>query len=168
MSSTKKRVSPTPNAHYLLGCTLLMAVSGCSSMDIAKYQLDSYCTKRGEHPFMKEAKQTGIPVVLDFGSTIVAVCYSDEEIGHFPDLGIDVIPLGESKCEKGVGIVSVSSHSIAGRAGLRVGDIVAGYGGQATATPADLRAAVDAAAAGGPVTVKFPRGMHDLTVALPF
>lgn len=168
MTLTERRFSPTPNSRSLVACTLLMAVSGCSSMDMAKYQLDRYCTKRGEHPFVKEAQQNGVPVVLDFGSTIVAVCYSDEDIVHFPDLGIDVIPLGESSGEKGVGIVSVSSRSIADGADLRVGDMIAEYAGQATARPAELRAAVDAAAIGRPVTVKFRRDKHDLTTALQF
>jgi len=168
MPFTKKQFSRTPSARPLVACALLIAVSGCSSMDMAKYKLNQYCTKRGEHPFVKEATQNGVPVVLDFGSTLVAVCYSDDEIVHFPDLGIDVISLGEVKSETGVGVVSVTLHSIADKAGLRVGDIVAQYAGQATPSPAQLRAAVDAAAKGQQVTVSYRREKHDLTAILKF
>jgi len=86
---------------------------------------------------------------------------------HFPGLGIDVIPLGESNPAKGVGIVSVLSRSIADRAGLRVGDIISEYAGQTIEKPAELRAAADAAA-GQPVTMKFRREGHDLTATVQF
>lgn len=162
MTSTGKR-----RFSFACNCALLMALSGCSSMYMAKNQMNRYCAKRGEHAFVKEATQNGIPVVLDFGSMIVAVCYSDEDVVHFPDLGIDVIPLGESKPAKGVGIVSVSSHSIADRSGLRVGDIIAEYAGQNIEKPAELRAAVDASA-GRAATMKFRRERQDLTATVQF
>ena len=169
MTFTKRQFSRTPSTRPLVVCALLIAVSGCSSMDMAKSNLNRYCAKRGEHPFVKEATQNGIPVVLDFGSMLVAVCYSDDEIVHFPDLGIDIIPLGEAKSETGgVGVISVTSHSIADKAGLRVGDIIAQYAGQVTASPAQLRAAVDAATSGQPVTVSYRREKHDLTATFKF
>src|SRR5512140_1824399 len=107
MTLTKKRLSSARNAYWLVGCTLI-AVSGCSSMDMAKDQLDRYCARRGEHPFVKEATQNGVPVVLDFGSTIVAVCYADAEREHFSDPGSGVTPLKDSKA---VGRVSGAKNS---------------------------------------------------------
>lgn len=156
-------------ARFVLACNvaLLMALSGCSSMYMAKHQMTSYCAKRGERAFIKEASQNGVPVVLDFGSTIVAICYSDEDIVHFADLGIDVIPLGESKPAKGVGVVSVSPRSIADKAGLRVGDIIAEYAGKTIEKPAELRAAVEKAA-GQAVTLKLLREQHDLSATIQF
>lgn len=60
---------------------------------MATDQLNSYCAKRDERPFLIEGTERGIPVILDFGSTLVAACYSDKDVVHFPRLGIDGIPV---------------------------------------------------------------------------
>lgn len=65
----------------------------------------------------------------------------------------------------GVGIVGVSSHSIAGRAGIRVGDIITKYAGHPIIELARLRATVDSEPRRA-VVIQFLRGKRYLTATL--
>ncbi len=82
-----------------------------------------------------------------------------------PDLGVGGLHVGPSAqgpTRSGVLVTAVASGSIAEKAGIIVGDIVHEIDGHAIDTPADMQAAIAAAAPHAAVVIKAYRGMTEM------
>ena len=89
----------------------------------------------------------------DLADAVFGIPAAVEAPDHGPRLGVVLAPAGD-----GVRVTEVTPGSVATAAGLRRGDVVVEAAGKRTATPADLRAIVDAQAPGTWLPLRVLRG----------
>lgn len=142
-----------------LGLLVLM-FDGCAMQMVEKDAYDS-CAKQGKKASIVNAKQSGIPLLIESASAMV-MCLSASYITHLPAAfgaaAVSASNLG------GVGIFAVTPGTIADKTGLKASDIVAEFGGHPVTLASDLPVAIDRVAAGTPAAVKPHRSSKELTL----
>ena len=141
-----------------------LLATGCA-MQMVEQEANDSCAKLGKKAFLANAKQSGIPLVIESASVMV-VCVGPEDITHLPaKFGADAI---SSSNLGGVGVLAVVTGSAADKAGLKPNDIISEFAGaQVTNAPA-LGAAIERTAPGDRALIKLRRKGQDATVTAQF
>jgi S1-C subfamily serine protease len=79
------------------------------------------CAKQGKKAFIFDAKQSGIPLVIESASAMV-LCVGPDDATHLPEsFGAEAVSAANFT---GAGILSVAPGSVADKAGIKANDIV--------------------------------------------
>jgi membrane-associated protease RseP (regulator of RpoE activity) len=144
----------------LLGFVL----AGCAAQMVEKDATDS-CAKQGKKAFIFDARQRGIPLLIDSASAMV-LCVGPEDVTHLPPaFGADAVSASNFT---GAGIVSVTPGAVAAKAGIKPNDIVYELAGHPIASAADLRTEVNSVAPGGQANIKLRRNGRDTMLTAKF
>jgi hypothetical protein len=149
---------------FALGFFALFA-SGCATQMVEKNANDS-CAAQGKKAFIFDAKQSGIPLLVESASAMV-ICVGPEGVTHLPTIfGADAV---SSSNFNGAGILSVTPGAIADKAGLKPNDIVYEFGDRPIDHARDLGVAIDSMASGDQALIKLRRnGTKGVTVTARF
>jgi len=148
----------------LLGLVGLLAIGGCASQMVQK-QLSDRCTAQGKRPFVVESTQAGIPLLIDT-ATATAYCVGPDDIVH-TDSAFGVELVGATEIH-GAGVMDVSPNSVAGRAGIKAGDVIVEYAGQPIGRPEDLKTALAKSSAGDRVQITVRRNKKNISTTAQF
>jgi predicted metalloprotease with PDZ domain len=148
----------------LLGLFGLFALVGCASQMVQK-QANDRCTAQGKRLFIVESAQAGIPLLIDTAS-VTGYCIGPDDIVHTnPAFGVELVGAAEIH---GAGVMDVSPNSIAGRAGIKVGDVIVEYSGQPIERPDDLKSALAKTSAGDRVQITLRRKKDKISTTVQF
>jgi S1-C subfamily serine protease len=144
---------------------LVFLVCGCAMQMVEKNANDS-CARDGKRAFIVEAKQSGIPLLIESASAMV-VCVGPDDVIHMPAIfGADAVSASNLH---GAGIYSVTQGSVADKAGVKPNDVVYEFAGRSIALATDLRVAVDLMSPGDQALIRLRRnGEKDATVTARF
>jgi PDZ domain len=142
----------------------VMVHSGCAAKMVERNANNS-CAAQGKKAFIYNAKQVGIPLLVESASAMV-LCAGPDDVVHLPAaFGADGI---SAAILNGVGILSVTPGLVADKAGLKPNDIVYDFGGYIVIRAAELRSAIDPMTAGGQAVIKFRRNGQEMQVTAHF
>jgi len=137
---------------------------GCATQMVEKDANDS-CAREGKKAFVFDAKQKGIPLLLESASAMV-LCVGPDDITHLPDsFGADAISTSNFN---GAGIVSVSPGSVAAKAAIMPGDIVTEFAGRPIANARELQSYIERMSPGEQSAIKLRRKGKDTLVTAQF
>ena len=144
---------------------LSLILAGCAAQMVASDAKES-CAKQGKKAFIFDARQRGIPLLIDSASAMV-LCVGPDDVTHLPPaFGADAVSASNLN---GAGIVSVSPGAVAAKAGIKPNDIVYEFAGHPIASTADLRAEVNSVGPGDKVSIKLRRsGVKDPQLSAQF
>jgi hypothetical protein len=146
------------------GLISLLVLSGCASQ-MVQHQIKDRCAKQGKKPFILESTQAGIPLVIESASA-EGYCYGPDDVVHTPPaFGADLF--GASALH-GVGLTDVEPNSIAAHAGLKSGDVIFQFAGEAIEHPDVLRLAIDSTSPGQSIEVRYRRNQKEMTAHVQF
>jgi membrane-associated protease RseP (regulator of RpoE activity) len=144
--------------------TLIWAVCGCATQMVEKNANDS-CASQGKKAFIFDAKQNGVPLLIESASAMV-LCVGPDDVTHLPaSFGADAVSAANFS---GAGILTVSTGSVAEKAGIRAGDIVAEFAGSPIANARELSSYIERLSAGAQAIVKVRRNGKDVVATALF
>jgi membrane-associated protease RseP (regulator of RpoE activity) len=140
-------------------------LTGCAAQMVEKDANDS-CAKLGKKAFIFDARQSGIPFLVDSASAMV-LCVGPDDVTHLPPtFGADAVSASNFT---GAGILSVNPGAVAAKAGIKPNDIVYELAGHPITSAADLRTEVNSVARGEQVNIKLRRnGSKDTQLIAQF
>jgi len=134
-------------------------------MQMVEHSANDSCAKQGKKAFIVDAKQSGIPLLIDSASAMV-LCVGPDEISHLPaTFGADAVSASNLG---GVGIFAVAPGSAAERAGLKPNEVVVEFAGSPVRRVTELGAAIERTAAGDRAVITLRRRSKDVTVTAQF
>ncbi len=87
---------------------------------MVEHNADQSCKSQGKKAFLFDAKQSGIPLVIESASAMV-LCVGPDDVTHLPEsFGADAV---SASSFNGAGIVTVAAGSVAEKAGVKADDI---------------------------------------------
>src|SRR5437879_5106974 len=102
------------------GLVVLVVISGCASQ-MTREKAKEHCAAQGKRPFIAEAEQQGVPLFIE-SANVLFYCVGPDDILSTPAaFGAEIVGGADLH---GVGVMTVSSGSIADKAGLKAGDIL--------------------------------------------
>ncbi len=105
---------------FLCVASFACMLCGCAAQMVAHDAQDS-CAKQGKKAFIFDAKQSGIPLVIESASAMV-LCVGPDDATHLPEsFGAEAVSAANFT---GAGILSVAPGSVADKAGIKANDIV--------------------------------------------
>ncbi len=144
--------------------SLAWMLCGCATQMVEHDAQDS-CAKQGKKAFIFDAKQRGIPLVIESASAMV-LCVGPDDVTHLPEsFGADAVSAANFT---GAGILSVAAGSIADRAGIKANDIVIEFAGTPIANAHELRSYIDRVSPGTAAVMKLRRGGKDVVATARF
>jgi hypothetical protein len=140
-------------------------ISACASV-MVQQSANNSCASQGKKAFLFDAKQNGIPLLIESASVMV-LCVGPDDVVHLSEaFGADAV---SSSSFHGAGITSVTSGSTAEKAGLKSNDIVYEFAERSISQATDLRLAVDSMSTGDQAVIKIRRnGGKDTTLTAHF
>ena len=143
-----------------IGCL----VCGCATQMVEKNARDS-CASQGKKAFIFDAKQTGVPLLIESASAMV-LCVGPDEMTHLPEsFGADAVSASNFV---GAGILSVAAGSVAEKAGIKAGDIVSEFAGTPIENARELSSYIDRLPPGAQPLVKIRRNGKDIVATARF
>jgi predicted metalloprotease with PDZ domain len=144
--------------------TLIWAVCGCATQIVEKNANDS-CASQGKKAFIFEAKQSGVPLLIESASAMI-LCVGPDDVTPLPaSFGADAVSAANFA---GAGILTVSAGSVAEKAGVKAGDIVIEFAGSPIANARELSSYIELVSAGSQVIVKVRRSAKDVVTTARF
>ena len=142
---------------------LVLFASGCA-MQMVEQDAKHECAAQGKKAFITNAKQSGIPLLID-SAHAQYLCVGPDDVTHVSTFGADVI---WASSLNGVGIVSVTPSSVAEKSGLRPGDVLHEFAGAPIARAGELQSAIEKMSSGDQAVIKVRRKGQDTTVTARF
>ncbi len=137
---------------------------GCAAQMVQKNARDS-CAKEGKRAFIFDAQQNGVPLLIESASARV-LCVGPDEVTHLPTtFGADAVSASNLS---GAGILAVTVGSVADKAGVKEGDIIAEFAGSPIANARELSSYIERASAGEHAMVKIRRNGKDVVATAVF
>jgi len=144
--------------------SLAMLVCGCATQ-MVKHNAEESCKSQGKKAFIFDAKQNGIPLVIESASAMV-LCVGPDDVTHLPEtFGADAVSASNFS---GAGILSVAAGSVADKTGIKAGDIITEFAGSPITNSRELRSYVDRVSPGTQAIVKYRRSGRDLVATARF
>jgi S1-C subfamily serine protease len=144
--------------------SLVWAICGCATQMVEQNAKDS-CASQGKKAFIFDAKQNGIPLLIESASVSV-MCVGPDNVTHLPEsFGADVV---SSSNFVGAGILAVTAGSSAEKAGIKPGDIVVEFAGNSIENAHQLRSYVERVSSGAPAVIKIRRNGKDVVATVLF
>jgi S1-C subfamily serine protease len=137
--------------------------SGCA-MDMLQQDAKNMCAAKGKKPFLADAQQSGIPLMIESAHAQV-YCFGPDDITHVPSLGTDVIWISSLD---GAGVVSVTPGSVAQKAGLRPNDVIEQFADTPITNRAAFLSIVENAAPATVAVIKVRRNGKPATLTAQF
>lgn len=144
--------------------SLAWMVCGCATQ-MVEHNAEQSCKSQGKKAFMFDAKQSGIPLVIESASAMV-ICVGPDEVTHLPEsFGADAV---SGSGFTGAGIVTVAPGSVADKAKVKANDIVMEFAGSPIVNARELGSYIERVPAGGQAVVKLRRQGKELVVTALF
>jgi membrane-associated protease RseP (regulator of RpoE activity) len=144
--------------------SLVVAVCGCATQMVEKNAKDS-CASQGKKAFIFDAKQNGVPLLIESASAMV-LCVGPDDVTHLSEsFGADAVSAANFT---GAGILSVTAGSVAEKAGVKAGDIVTEFAGSSIANARELRSYIERVSAGAQAVVKVRRNGKNVIATAQF
>jgi len=144
--------------------SLALLTCGCAAQMVEQDANDS-CAGQGKKPFIFDAKQKGVPLLIESASALV-LCVGPDDVTHLPEtFGADAVSASNFS---GAGIFAVSAGSVADKAAIKPGDIVNEFAGKPIANARELRSYIDRVSPGEQSILKLRRNGKDIVVTAQF
>jgi membrane-associated protease RseP (regulator of RpoE activity) len=144
--------------------SLIWLVAGCATQ-MVEHDAEESCKSQGKKAFIFDAKQNGIPLVIESASAMV-LCVGPDDVTHLPDsFGADAVSASNFS---GAGILSVATGSVAEKAGVKAGDIVSEFAGSPITNARELRSYIERVSIGAQSVVKLRRNGKDVMATALF
>jgi S1-C subfamily serine protease len=129
------------------------------------YSAKESCASQGKKAFIFDAKQNGVPLLIESASAMV-LCVGPDDVTHLPEsFGADAVSASNFT---GAGILSVTAGSVAEKSGVKAGDIVVEFAGSPIANARELRSYIGRVSTGAKALVKVHRNGKDVAATALF
>jgi S1-C subfamily serine protease len=144
--------------------SLVWLVCGCATQ-MVEHDAEASCKSPGKKAFIFDAKQSGIPLVIESASAMV-ICVGPDDVTRLPaSFGADAISASNFT---GAGIVAVAPGSVAEKAGVKADDIVTEFAGSPIANARELGSYIERVPVGGRAVIKLRRKGKDVVATAEF
>lgn len=117
------------------------------------------CASQGKKAFIFDAKQNGVPLLIESASAMV-LCVGPDDVTHLPaTFGADAVSASNFS---GAGILSVVAGSVAEKAGVKEGDIIVDFAESPIANARELRSYIERVPPGEHAMFKVRRNGKDV------
>jgi membrane-associated protease RseP (regulator of RpoE activity) len=148
----------------ILIASLVCLSCGCATQMVQQNAKDS-CASQGKKAFIFDAKQSGVPLLIESASAMV-LCVGPDDVTHLPEsFGADAVSAANFV---GAGILSLTTGSVAEKAGVKAGDIVAEFAGNPITNARELRSYIERVPPGAQALVKIRRNGKDVVTTARF